>query len=183
MIICGFSQRDRTEVAGRFYCPRCGHDRDFELIRTWTYFHLYFLPIVKTGLVAERILCGGCHTTFSIALLAGNAGKLPSAFEAGMDVADSLSDQLGNVVDFTDAAVEEVWRRHREGRFGDDVVVRVDSDPSESRRVPVSFDFPLANGCDWIGHSNGISVVVDRRVASDLKGRTIDFRDGDFVLA
>jgi Fe-S cluster assembly iron-binding protein IscA len=45
----------------------------------------------------------------------------------------------------------------------------------------IAFDIALADGRDWIGESNGIPVVVDRTVAPQLQGSTIDFREGEFA--
>src|SRR5208337_3569559 len=41
-----------------------------------------------------------------------------------------------------------------------------------------NFDYALADGRDWIGESRGIGIIVDRRDAPLLLGRTIDFLNG-----
>ena len=179
MIIWGHYNRDRPEDTGRFQCPQCDHDSDFTLIRTWKYFHIYFIPLVKQKLLAERIQCRNCTNAFPITVLAGTAHDITSAFEAG-DVR-SISDNFGNVIELTESAIEEIQQRHAKGQFDDDVVVRVEPDRSEHRKVTIAFDFPLADGWDWIGESNGIPIVVSRDVAPELQGCTIDFRYGDFV--
>jgi Fe-S cluster assembly iron-binding protein IscA len=181
MIIFGHYNRDRIEDTGQFQCPQCNATCDFTLIRTWSYFHLYFIPIAKQALVAERIQCGNCYHSFPITVLAGVAAEVTSAFPADNGIAPSISDHFCNVVEFTDSAIEEIRRRHAAGRFGADVVVRVTPDRSEYPKVMIQFDYALADGRDWIGQSHGIPMVVDREYAPELQGSTIDFRDGNFV--
>jgi hypothetical protein len=181
MIIWGHYNRNRKEDTGQFRCPQCDSQSGFTLIRTWKYFHLYFIPVAKQELLGERIQCDNCNNAFPITVLAGTAADIKSAFDAGNGMAHSVSDNFGNVVDFTDAAIDEIRMRHADGRFDADVVVRVTPDPSEYRKVMIQFDFALADGRDWIGQSQGIPIVVDREVAHEMQGCTIDFRDGYFV--
>lgn len=181
MFIWGHYNRDLSEDTGRFQCPHCDSECDFALIRTWRYFHLCFIPLARQELVAERIQCSNCNNAFPITVLAGTAAEITSAFEAGGGSARSISDNFGNVVEFTDSAIAEIRRRHKEGRFDADVVVRVTPDRSEFRKVAIAFDFALADGRDWIGQSHGIPIVVDRDMAPELQGAIIEIRDGDFV--
>lgn len=44
-----------------------------------------------------------------------------------------------------------------------------------------TFDIDVADGFDWVGESQGIPIVVDRRDAPELRGATIEFRGGEFV--
>ena len=181
MIIWGHYNRDRKEDTGQFQCPQCDSDCDFTLIRTWKYFHLYFIPLVKQELLEERIQCGNCNTAFPITVLAGTAAEITSALVAGSGNEQSVSDNFGNVVDLTDSAIEEIRRRLTDGQFDADVVVRVTPDRSEYRKVSVQFDLALAGGRDWIGQSHGIPIVVDRDLAAELQGCTVDFQYGEFV--
>ena len=181
MIIWGHCNRDRTEDTGQFQCPQCNSQCGFTLIRTWQYFHLYFIPVAKQELVGERIQCDNCNNAFPITVLAGMAADIASAFDAGNGTARLVSDNFGNVIDLTDVAIDEIRRRHTAGRFDADVVVRASPDPSEFRKVMIQFDYALADGRDWIGQSQGIPIVVDREVAPELQGCTIDFREGAFV--
>ncbi len=114
-------------------------------------------------------------------MLGGLAKGVASAFEAGRDGPTSLSDNFGNIVELTEAACEEIKRRHATGQFGADVVVRIEPDSNVPTHVLVAFDFPLADGRDWIGESHGIPIVIDRRVAPELWGCRIDVCDGAFV--
>jgi Fe-S cluster assembly iron-binding protein IscA len=65
--------------------------------------------------------------------------------------------------------------------MGADAVVRIEPDALSPIQVRIAFDYALADGRDVMGQSQGIPIVVDRRVAPELVGATIDFRDGTFV--
>lgn len=181
MLIWGHCNCDRNEDTGQFWCPGCDYECEFTLIRTWKFFHLYFIPLVKQYLLGERIQCRTCKNAFPITVLAGTAAQITSPHDAGSGIARSLSDNFGNIVDLTDSAVDEIRRRHAAGQFDADVVVRVSLDRAEYRTVTIQFDFVLADGRDWIGQSKGIPIVVDRDMASELQGFTVDFRHGEFV--
>lgn len=181
MILWGNYDRDRQEESGRFDCPQCACETEFVLIRTWNYFHIYFIPLARQELVAERVVCLSCNCAFPVTVLVGSAKSVPSAFESSQTQTNSLSGNFGNVVELTAAAIAEIRRRHAAGRFDSSVVVRVEPDSWEARKVSIAFDFPLADGRDWIGQSHGTPLVVDRRVAAQLQGATIDFRDGEFI--
>ena len=119
--------------------------------------------------------------SFPITVLAGTAREITAPFEAGDGDAQSISDNFGNVIALTDSATQEIQQRHAKAQFDEDVVVRVEPDQSDHRKVAIAFDFPLADGRDWIGASRGIPVVVSRDAAPELQGCIIDYLDGDFV--
>ena len=167
MIFWGSVERHHYEDSGTFHCPSCEAESDFSLMRTWSYFHVYFIPLAKQRLISEQIQCHACSTIYPLTVLANSLteGPLPGEFQA-----KSVSDNFGNVVSLTPSAVEEIQRRHTEAEFDPDVVVRVEPDPLSPRSVKVTFDFALADGRDWIGESNGIPVVVSREDAMGTPG-------------
>jgi Fe-S cluster assembly iron-binding protein IscA len=182
MFIAGTYNRELVEDSGRFDCPCCAQDRDFRLVRTWEYFHLYFIPLAKQRLVAEQVVCGECKQKFAITVLARRAqnGQMIQPIES--QIPPSILDHFAKVVDFTDAAVQEIRRRHAQAKFGSEVVVRVECEPPDYHKINITFDYPIADERDWIGESNGIPVVIDREIAPEIQGSTVDFSAGQFVL-
>ena len=165
MFIWGSYERELQEGTGQFHCPRCNTDRDFTLIRTWLYSHIYFIPIAKQQLLAEHVVCIGCNRTFPTTVLSGEAESV-SCFGTGRFGLSSQADDSRNIVTLTASAVEEIKRRHFEGEFEPNVAVRIEPDIREPNRVSVAFDVLLDDGRDWIGESCGIPILVDRRFRS-----------------
>jgi len=179
--ISGHYHRQRREAKGRFDCPQCNGTQAFTLLRTWNYYHIYFVPILKQQLVAEKVLCDRCSCAFPITVLSGEAKTVTAAFSAGREGDEPFIANFGNVVELTEAASEEINRRLTAGCFGPETVVRIAPDRMTPNHASVLFDFPLADGRDWIGQSRGIPIVVDRQDAEELQGFTIDFRHETFV--
>ncbi|WP_425614918.1 hypothetical protein NA78x_004802 [Anatilimnocola sp. NA78] len=122
-----------------------------------------------------------CRTTFPISILAHYASPVASGLAAGQEGSNAFAENFGTVVQLTPAAAEQITLLHSQGRFGGDVAVRIEPARAIGGQVAVAFDFPLADGRDWIGSSGGIPIVIDRRSAPELLGSTIDFREGQFV--
>jgi Fe-S cluster assembly iron-binding protein IscA len=181
MFVAGTYSREIVEDSGRFDCPNCQQDRDFRLIRTWEYAHIYIVISFKQRLLAEHVVCGDCQRRFPITVLARRAqdGQLIQPIESQMPA--SILDQFAKVVDFTDAAVVEIKGRFAAGGFRDQVVVRVECEPRDDQKVTILFDYPIADDRDWLGESNGLPIVVSRDIAPKLQGATIDFVAGKFV--
>jgi len=175
------AERELNEDYGSFECPRCEREFEYRLIRTWSYFHLFFfIPVCKEHLISEHVRCSNCGEHFPVAVLAAGA-QMVEAGAALQPVDRSVQGSIGNVVELSEAAVEEIRRRHGAGEFEPDVVVRVEPHQTSRHQLKVAFDFALADGRDWIGQSDGIPVVVDRRIAGTIHGVVVDFRDGEFV--
>lgn len=180
ILVWGRYNLDRREEEGEFECPRCGTHSTYVVLRTYRYWHIFFVPLIRDEVIAEVIQCDRCWNRYPITILAPNAPAIHSSFVAAQDAGMSLRDSLGNIVGLTEAARLEILRRQCGGRFGNDVVVRVLPPSTRENEYRVEFDFPLADGRDWIGESRGIPIVVDRRDAPLLLGKTIDFREGRF---
>jgi Fe-S cluster assembly iron-binding protein IscA len=177
----GKGVRDRKEGTGRFECPQCASSQQFTLIRTYEHREIYFIAIGAGRLVAERIACDRCAYEFPLTVLGDTPNSLTSAFEATSADPQTPADYSGNVVELTATAARELSRRLAEGQFDADVVVRIELDQEYPTHVIAKFDYPLADGQDWIGQSQEIPIVVDRRVAPQLQGATIDFDDDTFI--
>ena len=115
-----------------------------------------------------------------LTVLAINAPAVGSVMDAGEEAGCSISSNLGNVIASSETAAQEILRRHFSGKFKTKPVVRITPPLSPDEGYLVGFDYALANGRDWIGESRGIGIIVDRRDAPLLLGRTIDFRNGIF---
>ena len=92
------------------------------------------------------------------------------------------TDDLGNVLELTRAAKNEIIRRYSLAEFAGDTVVRLEPVANRPFSVEVTFDFFVDDGNDWIGESNGICTIVDRTVVAELRASTIDFVGRDCVV-
>ena len=183
IIFFGTRTRVRREDTGEFNCPHCDFKAGFTLYRTHSYFHIYWIPLVRQGVVAEHVRCDSCHRNFPVAVLASCAAQIDSPFTAGAVSGDSVADCLGNIVSLTDAAAHELHGRIVEAGFDSEVVVRITPDNSHSSTYSVAFDYAAADGRDWLGISQGLPIAVDRRDAPALHGKCIDYRDDVFCDA
>jgi transcription elongation factor Elf1 len=49
LILFGTKDRRKEEGEGQFICPRCGVERDYEVISLREWFTLFFIPILPTA--------------------------------------------------------------------------------------------------------------------------------------
>jgi len=178
MIVWGSCHIECREESGQFPCPQCNQTQTYSVLRTYRYFHLFFIPLCRQEIVAEGVCCEGCGALLPVTFLAASAPTVASQFEASQSGDGAVSSSIGNVVALTERCAIELKRRHTAGGFGQDAVVRVA--PGNASEYELLFDFAVANGQDWIGESQGLPVVVDRRDAPTLLGKTIDFQNGKF---
>ena len=178
MIIIGYCTSERLENGGSFACPTCQTDSTYSMRRTYRYFSLYFIPVWRLNLIAEAVECNSCRLLFPVTVLVGQAGAVDSPFAAGQDAGPTTIDSLGNVVNLSDRAVTEILRRHRLGGWTTEAAVRITPDGNNS--FLIGFDYALTDGRDWLGQSHDIPLLMDRRDAPQLWGKTIDFREGRF---
>jgi Fe-S cluster assembly iron-binding protein IscA len=181
MIIFGHCTSERRETGGAFACPKCQTESTYSMRRTYNYFSLYFIPVWRLDLVAEGVECNSCRGLFPVTVLAGQAGSVSSPFAAGQDAGSAMTENLGNVVSLTDRAVAEILRRHHLGCWTTEAAVRIT--PDGNKGFLIGFDFALTDGRDWLGQSHQIPLLVDRRDAPQLWGKTIDYVDGRFCKA
>ncbi len=182
MLIIFFGTRSqvRREDTGEFTCPHCGTTTGFTLYRTYSCFHIYWIPLFRLGMLAEHVCCDSCHREYPVAVLASCATEVDSPYSAGAKAGNSVADCLGNIVSLTEAAAYELRRRIGEARFEGDAVVRITPDDSHGPTYSVGFDYAAADGRDWLGESQGLPIAIDRRDAPALHGKHIDYRDGVF---
>ena len=74
MLLILFGTKDRRKVVanGQFICPRCGVERDYEVISIKEWVTLFFVPILPTANNEGReefVECGTCKSTYDTDLL------------------------------------------------------------------------------------------------------------------
>lgn len=63
-IIFGTKVRHQKIDDGSFYCPRCQHQRYYDLKVATTFFSLYFIPLIPIKRLGEYIECQTCKTSY-----------------------------------------------------------------------------------------------------------------------
>ncbi len=74
MLLILFGTKDRRKVVaeGQFICPKCGVEKDYEVINLREWFTLCFIPILPTANNEGRedfVECGNCKGTYDVDLL------------------------------------------------------------------------------------------------------------------
>jgi Tellurite resistance protein TerB len=65
LIIFGTRARAKAVATGRFFCSRCGADRNYVLQQIRRWFTLFFVPVLPMGKVlGEQVKCSTCGTCF-----------------------------------------------------------------------------------------------------------------------
>jgi hypothetical protein len=65
MIIFGwYKRRHVTRQQGQFYCPNCCVDSTYAHVRLREYFHIFFIPIIRTWDETHGIRCRTCQSYF-----------------------------------------------------------------------------------------------------------------------
>ena len=69
MLLILFGTKDRRKVVadGQFICPKCGVERDYEVISIKEWFALFFIPILPTGNNEGReefVECKSCKKAY-----------------------------------------------------------------------------------------------------------------------
>lgn len=125
----------------------------------------------------EQVRCRGCGLSFGVDVLGVPSGKDHSVLGAAKH--GGSIEHVFNVVEFSAAAAVEIRRRMVAGRFEPNVAVRIVPHRTGAG-CDVQFDFPFSEGPDWLGRSQNLSVLVDKRDAMLIQGATIDFQGGEF---
>ena len=72
LILYGTKDRRKVVANGQFICPRCGVERDYEVISIKEWVTLFFVPILPTANNEERedfVECGTCKTKYDTDVL------------------------------------------------------------------------------------------------------------------
>lgn len=87
-----------------------------------------------------------------------------------------------NVVTLTSAAAELARQIIADRRFSPETALRVVIRRSDDRRFDIEYDIPLDDDRDWVGECSGVTVLVEKAIASELEELTIDAADGQYVF-
>ena len=74
MLLILFGTKDRREMIaeGQFVCPKCGVERDYEVISIKEWFTLFFVPVFPTANNEEReefVECKTCKKAYDVDVL------------------------------------------------------------------------------------------------------------------
>jgi uncharacterized tellurite resistance protein B-like protein len=69
MVIWGSRAVKRRLDAGRFHCPQCGCQQEYELISAQRHGHVYWIPLFRLGQPVEYVECQGCRNGFDPVVL------------------------------------------------------------------------------------------------------------------
>lgn len=69
MIIWGSRGLDLKGPSGRFFCPQCNDERDYQRRKVQRFFTLYFIPLIPMDVVHESVGCQSCRQHFTLAAL------------------------------------------------------------------------------------------------------------------
>ena len=74
MLLILFGTKDRRKVVtdGQFICPKCGVEKEYEVISVREWFTLFFIPIFPTANNEEReefVECKACKSAYDIDVL------------------------------------------------------------------------------------------------------------------
>lgn len=81
-IIFGTKGVTSTADRGRFFCPRCGSEKDYAQKRVRRFFTLFFLPLIPLDRIGDYVECGSCEATFEEDVLSFDPEAEQQRFEA-----------------------------------------------------------------------------------------------------
>ena len=64
LLIFGTKVRYLPMEAGTFYCPDEGGDRGYTLLEARRWFTLFFIPLIKLGVLGYVVECDSCHRQY-----------------------------------------------------------------------------------------------------------------------
>jgi len=72
LMLFGTKGRRKVEQLGQFICPKCGVEKDYEVISLREWFTLFFIPILPTANNEGReefVECGTCKSRYGTDVL------------------------------------------------------------------------------------------------------------------
>lgn len=82
MIIWGSRGVTSTVRNGKFHCPNCAGERNYQLKKVRRFFTLYFIPLIPMGTISEYVQCLACNGAFNDVVLQYDPKAEQEAFTA-----------------------------------------------------------------------------------------------------
>jgi Fe-S cluster assembly iron-binding protein IscA len=116
-----------------------------------------------------------------IAVVSNLRGGLKSRVR---DLFDERKGHQKAVVSLTERAAENATRIMQERGFsaGSGLRLEVEGKDPERRYLIQYDDMPTSDGSDWVCTSQGVKILVSKRLAPLVEGMTIDFQSGDYAF-
>jgi hypothetical protein len=142
---------ERREDSGKFVCPECGAETNYDLYRTYRQTSVIVvipIPIRLKQLYGERLRCTSCRASLPVTVLASKARAVGSIMDAGTEAGCGIESNLGNLIELSETAAREVLSRHFLCKFKGEPVVRITPPLAPDEGYQVGFDYALADGRD-----------------------------------
>jgi zinc-ribbon family/Tellurite resistance protein TerB len=93
ILIFGMRVRLKHVASGTFHCPRCGVDRQYELLEARRWFTVFFLPVIPMKVLGRVLKCTSCAGQFDEKVL-----LLPTAADLTTSIRNAMRAVVGAVV-------------------------------------------------------------------------------------
>jgi hypothetical protein len=119
ILIFGMRVRMKHLGSGPFHCPRCGVDREYELLEARRWFTVFFIPIIPMKVLGRVLRCASCGGQFDEKVL-----LLPTSVDLTISIRNAMRAVVGAVVSAHDtpaarAAAAEAMRSVGIAGYGD----------------------------------------------------------------
>jgi hypothetical protein len=98
MIVWGTSVSEKVIATGRFYCPRCQRERDYELRQHQEWGTIWWVPVVPLEKSERYAQCASCGSTYPEAALRHDRETAQQQFDAQRAQERDLSQMLCEVM-------------------------------------------------------------------------------------
>ena len=98
MIVWGSHVSNKVVATGQFYCPGCGQQRSYRLIRPKKWGCVYWIPIVPLQEFAPFVACDSCNGTYPETALAQDAASAQRQFHAQRELEGNLAGMICEVM-------------------------------------------------------------------------------------
>ena len=76
IFIFGTRAREIKAGQGRFHCPHCEGERNYQLMKVKNYFTFFFIPIFPFSDLGEYVECDTCKDTYKVEVLQETPEKI-----------------------------------------------------------------------------------------------------------
>lgn len=120
-------------------------------------------------------MCGGNRRTATSLLAQLEWGyRIPGRIDA--------RDHRKDLLNLDETAVAEIKRRRWTERQDPALGILIVPTKWDDAECEVRFVVPVSNGSEWVGQSQGVTILVKKKDAQRVEGRRLSFEDGVFVV-